>query len=340
MALRHSFKIHALARDLGVKVSNDPVQALLRFCEKRARRFLRKYPQCRTLSSFLDLTAAELDTRFEEIHSDDELRDVRNRYLDMGERGFIDLHTELSEDVFGITFRRVARKAWERRFVSVIDCREEKQQRSYFTKWHELAHLLVLTDQMRLSFRRTHCRLAEKDPEEAMMDQIAGTVGFLPELVQPLAYGEVSFKRIDQIRNKLCPEASWQASLQGFVRAWPNPSLLLKAELALKRGERSLLEQHSLEFHHAPQPVLRAVRVSPNDTARRTALMIFPNMRVPERSVIQRVFSEQIQEAEAIENLSWWESSGGSTLPDLKVLVQAQVASDGVQALIVPQGQA
>jgi hypothetical protein len=41
-------------------------------------------------------------------------------------------------------------------------------------------------------------------------------------------------------------------------------------------------------------------------------------------------------EAEAIENLGWWEASGGSRLDDQRVSVQARKTKDAVDALIVP----
>ena len=97
-------------------------------------------------------------------------------------------------EVFGVTFKRLSRKPWELPYVSVIDCRLDKKYRSYYTKWHELGHLLILTDQMRLAFRRTHFGLDDKDPEEALVDVIAGAFGFLPDLIKPVAKGRPSFE--------------------------------------------------------------------------------------------------------------------------------------------------
>jgi hypothetical protein len=336
-SLKRSYKVHTLAADLGLRASDDPVRDILRFCDKRVRQFLRDFPHCSTLTELLEIVASKLGTRFEEIRSDDELDEVRARYLRQGEKSFALLQEELSDRVFGITFRRTNRKSWEPPFVSVIDCRGEKQLRSYYTKWHEIGHLLVLTDQMRLTFRRTHFGLDEKDPEEALVDVIAGAFGFLPELVKPLAKGEPSFEKIEGVRLKLCPEASQQASLIGIVKAWPSSCILLQAQLALKRGETRRLAQRSFGFGVEPAAVLRAVQVSPNDAARAADLTIFPNMRVPERSVIYRVFSEGIEKAEAKENLFWWESSDGTQLPDANVFVQARSAWEGVQALITPR---
>jgi hypothetical protein len=335
--LKHSYKIRALASDLGVKPSDDPIREIVRFCQRRVRRFLRDFPECPTLSQLLEICASKLGTKFEEIHSDNGLQEVRSRYLRQGERAFASLHDELSTNVLGITFKRLSRKAWELPYVSVVDCREEKRFRSYYTKWHELGHLLILTDQMRLAFCRTHIGTDDKDPEEALVEIIAGAFGFLPDLVLPLATGEPSFERIEDIRVKLCPEASWQSALIGIVKAWPTPCMLLLAKMGLKRGERRALAQGAFGFQESPKEALRAVQVTPNEAARKENFVIFPNMRVPERSLINRVFTREAADDKALEDLSWWESSDGSRLSSCGIFVQVQKTREGVFALVTPR---
>lgn len=336
-ALKRNFKIHSLASDLGLRPSGDPIRDIVRFCDKRVRRFLRDFPDCVTLAQLLDVTASKLGTKFEEIHSDEQLQNVRARYLQQNERAFANLQDELSSQVFGITFKRLNRKAWEVPYVSVIDCRAEKKYRSYYTKWHELGHLLILTDQMRLAFRRTHFGLDYKDPEEALVDLIAGAFGFFPELVRPLTKGTASFEKIEAIRLKLCSEASQQSSIIGIAKAWPTPCILLHAQLALKRGERKDAAQCTFGFQEPPREVLRATEVSANEAAREANFFIFPNMRVPDRSLIHRVFKGDARDGQALEDLSWWESSDGDRLPSCKVLVQARRSWHAVQALVTPR---
>jgi len=337
MSLRKNLQIQTLASDLGLPNANDPVRSILKFCENRTNEILREFPDCHTLTDLLVATANSLGTRFAEVRSNDDLDTVRMRYAHDGEKVFAGLHDELADDVYGITIKRTARKPWEQPYVSVIDCRGQKQQRSYFTKWHELGHLLVLTDQMRLCFRRTHVDHDQKDPEEAMVDLVAGTVGFLPKMVRRYAHGKPSIERFEELRRQLCPEASQQASTQGFAKAWPTPCLLIRAERSFNRGEKQWLSHPSLGLGGEPVPVLRAVRVTHNDAARRRGLTIFPNMRVPQKSVVHRVFNEQNLEQElGVEDLSWWESSGGTRLQQQRVLVQALNVHDGVIALVRP----
>ncbi len=203
-------------------------------------------------------------------------------------RFLLRLDQELSEDVFAITYRRNHREHWEPEFVSVIDSRGSKAFRAYFTKWHELAHLLTLTDQLRLSFRRTHVARNFNSPEEALMEVIAGHFGFYAPLRQTarIRHDLVS-RQSRRYGEKLCPEASQQSALIGIVKAWPIPCLLVNARLATKKGAAL---QRDLFPSNGSVASLRAVHVTVNEAARQDDLAIFENMRVPETSIIYRVF--------------------------------------------------
>jgi hypothetical protein len=190
---------------------------------------------------------------------------------------------------------------------------------------------------MRLPFRRTHAAHDHKDPEESMVDVIAGTFGYFKDIVRPMTNGALSWENIEDVRTQLCPESSQQAAVIGIVKSWPVPAILVQAALGLKRGEKRQLGQDTFGFAAEPLPVLRAVQVTPNDAARRGDLVIFPNMRVPVHSIIHRVFAEEMPEAQAEEDLEWWESSDGTRLPPLKIHVLARRQWNAVQALITPK---
>ena len=83
-------------------------------------------------------------------------------------------------------------------------------------------------------------------------------------------------------------------------------------------------------------PSLRATHVTINEEARKAGLTIFENMRIPERSVINRVYSEGLEYAEAEENLDWWDTSDGSRLSPCPIMVKAKISWDSVDALIIP----
>ena len=335
LGLRSSFEIARLAADLGLARRSDPVAAILAFCHGRINGILREFG-CATLSELMSATAARLDTLFVEVHDDADLAGVRAGYLTRGELVFATLAEQLGPQVYAITFKLTRPREADRRFVSVIDCRDAKAARSYFSKWHELAHLLTLTSQARLKFCRTHSEAEEKDPEEALMDVIAGEVGFCPELVRPHATGEISFERIADLRERLCPDASQQASLIGLVKSWPAPCVLVEARPGLRARERRSLAQGRFLFHDGPAEVLRAVKVTVNSAAERASMIVHRNMRIPGESVIAQVFENGVASLEAEEDLAWWTSSSGRGLAQRPVIVRARRGWQTAEALIVP----
>lgn len=331
--LKNSTAVWKLARDLRIAGSDDPIAGIIKCCERRVKKVLETFPDCHTLTDLLDCAAAKLGTVFEIVTTEKDLREIQKKYWLKGEKIFVGLDKELSEDVFAITYRRNNRETWEPEFVSVIDARGAKEARAYFTKWHELAHLLTLTDQLRLSFRRTHVAKNFNSPEEALMEVIAGHFGFYGPIVKPHISGAISFDAIETLRQKLCPEASQQSALIGIVKAWPSPCLLINAQLAKKRGDA---RQKDLFGRKDPGDSLRAVHVTVNEAARREDLAIYENMRIPESTVIHRVFHD-VPHGEAVENLSSWKTSKGLTLPDCLVRVEAKRTWESVDALIIPK---
>src|SRR5579863_5703646 len=200
--LNSSIVVHRLAGDLGLRSSATPVQAVLGYCHRTVRQFLTDYPGCPSPAALLEFLANKLGTRLCPIHSDKELLAVRDEYAARGERAFATLAQELADDdTYGITLKLQRRSfLWEPSYVSIIDCRDQKKPRSYHTKWHELGHLLILTDQTRLAFRRTHDRTQPKSAEESLVDVIAGEFSFYPEMIRARAQGRISFEKIESIR--------------------------------------------------------------------------------------------------------------------------------------------
>lgn len=333
-ALNKAVKIHALAADLGLKPSPDPVNDILKFCEGTARKVLREFPKCSRPAELLEILAERLHTKFEIIDTDEQLYAVQQKYVGLGERAFAALPTELSPDVYGITFRRQAKKPWEHDYVSVIDARGDKAYRANYTKWHELGHLFILTDQLRLAFTRTSCTQDLKDPEESLVDVIAGHFAFWPPLLSCNIEGEISFENIENARVRLCPEASKTSALLGLVKMWPSPCALLEARLEFKKGERA--EQNRFAFQEGPKPALRVVNVTLNEQAQAMGMRMHRKWRVPKRSAIHQVFESGEPCRNAVEDLSWWETSTGSRLDPFPVYVEARRNGESVQAIVTP----
>jgi len=334
--LQHKPQVWKLAIDLGLDAADDPLPQILTFARKKVQKIAKKY-DCKNLRDLMIATAAAVDTIFVEIRSTAELERIKQEYLAKGEVGFATLDKDLQDDDFGVTLKRLTRQEWEPQFVSIIDCRGDKAFRSYFTKWHELAHLLTLTSQMRLVFRRSHSSASLKDPEESVMDIIAGEVGFLKDFLPQEISDEISFETIQLIREQSCPDASFQSSLIGIVKGLPQPCILVKAELGLRKSEAANAKQMSLATCTVttPDPVLRAVRVTVNRAARESGIILHRNWRIPENSAICQAHRLRIYR-EQRENLSWWRTSDGGQLEECAVLVKAKPTPDGVVALIIP----
>lgn len=314
--------------------STDPASAIRKSCRTRLLDLARQ-GSCKTPTDLLAVAQNALRTVFREIHTDAELMDLRSEYISRNELGFAQIVDELSSpSVYAITLKLNSPRAakGEHPYVSVIDCRGTKAWKGHYSKWHELAHLLTLTSQTRIAFRRTHGDVVN-DPEEQLMEVIAGDGAFLPELVVPHIREPISFDAMSRLRQQICPEASELASQIGFVNAWPVPCLSLRVEMALKKSQERARAQKALPFHEPPKPALRAVKVSVNPSAQRRGLSIPRNMRVPEQSVITRVYREGGYLL-AEENLSWWSSSTGGPLGDEPILVAARYMRDHVQVLV------
>jgi hypothetical protein len=73
-----------------------------------------------------------------------------------------------------------------------------------------------------------------------------------------------------------------------------------------------------------------------NDAAREEGLQLHRNFRVPESSVIHRVFTESLSEGTANENLNWWKSSDGIRLQDQELSVSAKRVGNTIYALLIP----
>lgn len=335
----HSPKIWEIASALRLSVNGSPADAILKYCHDRAETMLADFPECATPAELVDVMVAMLGTSFEEVRSDEELLALQKRYVSNGEFGFASLDKELSGDVYGVTYRRIAACTGERPFVSVIDCRGNKALRSYFTKWHEIGHLLILTNDQRSTYRRTHGHGTNKDPEETLVDLIAGHMAFLPRFLLPEIRSSVTFAEVDRIKLRLCPDASFQSSAIAFVKHHRLPCLLLEAKLALKKDEEADVLQGSFTFYDPPTPKLRVHMVVFSDTAKEHGLYIPKNYRVPESSIIHQIHTGGQEYGVGSECLSLWESSDGKQLGSLPIRIEARKSFDSVLTLISVGGE-
>ncbi len=331
----------ALARELGLR--GDPVEAVVRFCEEKIGCWAADFGAVESVAALEQLVAEHLRLVFEEVCSDDDLERIIAKYVAQGEYVFATLRNELGPTTFGLTIKR---KHWRPesadKYVAVIDCRGDKATRRFFTRWHEIAHLLVLEKELDAPVRRS-----SHDPIERLMDEIAGRIGFYEPIFGPVFTREhtqarLEFKTVEAIRVAYCDKASFQSTLFACHRRMNTPVVYVEAEVKYKADEERRLRSKQRTFLQDDPPVakLRVGLAVPNQAAIDQSFRVVPNMRVPEGSIIHRLHSDSTgEQASGRENLGSWEFSDGNSLPDCEVWVDARKAGDRVIAIMQPTNE-
>jgi len=334
----------ALARELGVDWT-DPVNAILRLCHERIAGWVRTASRITSLDELQAMVCIHVSLVFEEFHSDEELAQLIRKYVSLGEKGFAGIKATFGDDVFATLAERHHRKhANEARYVAFIDLRGEKAARCYFTRWHEIAHLLTMVKQLELPFR--HRSSGPRNPIEQLMDVIAGDVGFYEPIFRPAVEaavaqeGRLTFAVVESIRASLCPQASFHATLIACSKFAPTPVVNLEVGLGLKKAEADVLRSGQMGMFGSSQPEmkLRALVAVGNDAARKARIRISPNMQVPDTSILASLFhdTEDRREAAGRESLLSWRHSDGTPTGGIDVLIEARRLRDKVIAIATP----
>lgn len=343
--LKDSPIVIKIASDLGLKRLLNAEAAIRDYCLKRVKRIVSAFGKINDLNQLLEVVGSHLEMRFEEVHNDKDLDLISQKYIKKKELIFSHLHKELDGETDGLLVRLEHAKTWEPKYIAVIDCRGYKAWRAYFTKWHEISHLLTTPPtQMTFQFRRTPT--FKNGAEEQIVDRVAGDLAFYADIFYPALEQEVArdgrltFSAIENLRESVCIGASRESTLYGAFRQISTPQLLITAGLGYKKDEERLLKSGELDLSPGQKqiiiPKLRALEVSGTQEAKRIGIHIFRNMEVPVNSIIFKVFENRDTLSETTtqyENLSWWKHSRGN-LKEAEIIVEAKKAGDKVFALI------
>jgi hypothetical protein len=326
-----------------------PVEAIIRYCRARIVAWVNKAGGARSIAQVQNIICQNLDLVLEEVWSDKDVEDVSQKYLALGEKVFASLSMQLGQDTFATVMRRehAAPKARDR-YVAVIDCRGKKAARRFFTRWHEIAHILTLVTQLELPFQRFRSR-AHADPVERLMDVIAGEVGFYEPVFEPALAAELqqngllSFDGVERVRSTVCSEASFQATLIACVKRASTPIIQLEAAMRYKKCEEVELASGQLSMFSSPKPSakLRAYPAVPNAAAKKCAFLIHPNMQIPEPSLISDHYKHTLDietsvGVSGIESFSLWKCSDGTTCGNGQIHVQVRKLAGTLLAVVQP----
>jgi hypothetical protein len=337
----------SLTRALKLDPRKGSVQEILRFCNERIAKWVNTAGGVSTIGELEKLVCRRLHLVMEEVWSDEDLTGIIRKYVGMGEAAFASLGFQLNEDTFATLMERhQVRAGAPDRYVAVIDCRGVKAARRFFTRWHEIAHLLTLVDQLELPFHRS---TTEQNPTERLMDVIAGEVGFYNPIFEPVLMaelagtGHLTFVCVERVRAAACPDASYAASLIACVKRVPHPVVHLEVGAGLKKEEAARLRSGQLDIFPTPNPVakLRALKSSSNPTARKFGFVIHQNMQIPSASTIARHFAESdgVEMTGGVvgqEDLAIWTHSNGVPIGEGQVRVQARRIAGVLNALVQP----
>jgi hypothetical protein len=338
-------EIIKLAAGLKVDWQQNAVQNIIALCHEKISKWLKHAPKIRNIQDLEALICEKLMLVFEEVRSDDDLTNIIRKYLGLGEPIFATLKSDLDSKTFAtlIERRKIDGKSRDR-YVAVIDCRGPKGSRRFFTRWHEIAHLLTLQGQLQLPLHRS---TTDRSPTERLMDTIAGEVGFYDPLFRPILRQEtcnessLSFIVVEKIRERFCPEASFKSVLNTCVKRFNRPTLVAEIGMGLKKDEERQMQSSQMDLlpTSCPEPKLRVLSVLGNDV-HSTGLKLHRNMQVPAASLLHRIFLKQdgcdADEVNGTENLNIWRHSDGKALANLDVKIQARRFQDSIIALISP----
>ncbi len=334
-------EIFSLADELGVG-GTAPASSILDYCHRRIDAWVAKAGGVTSIDALESLVTQKLQMVFEEIRTDDDWERLKEVYA-RGKKEFVfgAIRTKFDDDhnlTYGALIqRRNAGPADIDRFVAVIDCRDNKLARRFFTRWHEIAHRLTThTDMLEPVYRSEH------DPIEKMMDEIAAHVGFYDPLFRPIyqqateGVPHLKFATVETIIGSGFPSASFQATLFACTRRLPTPVIYLEAALDHKKEVKRRLAAPRLFDVDPPPGELRVVKVRANDAAFKDKFFIPEKMRVPADSVIHNLFdADPMTDGNGEECLSHWESQGRS-LGHRAVVVDARKVHDRVIAIVQP----
>lgn len=336
-------EIVEMASALGLS-GPSPVEAIIKHCIEKVSSWCQDAGGIKSIKQVEELVCKRLNLVFEEFSDLDGLKAIIRKYMAKGETVFATLISEFDDQTFATLLER--RKINGRspdRYIAIIDCRGSKAHRRFFSRWHEIAHLLTLYKQLQLPLHRS---TVKQDPIEQMMDLIAGSVGFFDELMQPVIERELgsdqylSLAAVERIRQDFCPDASFASTLKACAARCPKPILYIEVGFGLKKDEKEWETSGLLDGLDLPKPIpkIRALVVVPNGAAR-GRLAVHKNMEIPESSILTRLlrkdgdFSFQTSGL-ASENLETWTHSDGSRLPSCAVRIEGRRSGERVIALI------
>lgn len=336
-------ELKRVAGRLGLPRTGNVEEAIIRYCQNQVAAWIKEHGQPKTLSELSELFAASLSMSIEEIYNEADLKELLKRIPPNLEPIMVRLQTEFDDDTDAVTVRRNNHKPWEYPFLAVINCQGWHAFRRYFTRWHEIVHRLVEGQQLRFAFR--HTRTYRPEPEEILVDRITAVIAFYPDIFEPAFHeelqhaGRLTFKVVDETRDKIAPDASREATLLACLRCCSFPVWFVRSRLGYKRMEEQILASPQMSllpnFDHKPEAKLRVREAACSPVASSLGIRIHQNMRVPDDGIIAQAFWDPLGIIHTgSEQLHTWQTSSSGSIGYGNIEVEAIRIGEEVWALI------
>jgi len=338
-ALAEHPQIVSLALSLGLP-GDRSVEEVKAFCVAKVKKLIGKGKIPDSIEEIERIVCQKLNITIVEVCNEDHIDDIIERYARQNRDPiFATIRDELRDDTFATLIRRKNRPGESgTHYVAVVDCRGDKYHRRFFTRWHEIAHVLTMVDQWELPLHRS---TSNKDALETMMDIIAAEIGFFdplftPQVLSHFGDGPLTIEGVAKLREAYSDRASFQATLNACAQVFPRAVIVLEAELGYKKAELQDLEQGFLLPGERPEAKLRITSSKANQAAALMGMKIPQRLRVPAGSVIMEAhkYGPSVGPFFASENLDMWSASNGRSLAKQRIWVEAKATPNGVFAVV------
>ena len=317
----YEFELKRVAEELRLGPTGNFEDMIVEHCLGRLRAWVAAHGTPPTLSDLANEFAASLDLRITEVRTEDDIDAVLDEVTPVQKAVIGELRAEFGGDTDAITVRRLDPKPWDRAYWAIINCQGWHGYRRYFSKWHEIVHRLLDGQQLAFAFRRT--REKRPEPAEALVDRVAATLAFYPDMFEPVVSeeyaraGRFTFDVVDRVRERIAPDASREATANACLRQIPSPVWFLQCRMGLKASEMQRLNNPQMSFfpEESPEAKLRVQNSSSSPAAEDLGIRFYPNMRVPETSIVTLGFHDAWGEPQqGTEALDIWETSSGGPI--------------------------
>lgn len=343
-----------IARRLGLDTNGDCLSRITSHAVEKIDGLTEPFDDIENLGHLLRFTASRLSVDLVFLRFEEQIEELSKEY---GRGLKLNLQDELIEgDTEGLLLDHPRPIKSGHKYLAVVDARGPNLYRAYYSAWHELSHVVATPHLLESGVQRTPPRQQRCDePVERIVDHVASRLAFYRPIFQPILREEIqheqtlSFEVIRRAAREAtgevdeCPPPSLYATAVASIRNTSVPVCFLTVKPGLKKEEAAQIQsgQMTIPGMEAPQPEPKPrVEVLRKNEAAESIFDIYPNMRVPEDSILYQACENDIlpDDLFAEEDQNDWETSSSGPLPHLPVTVHATRRGNRAYGLLIADG--